>query len=447
LSGRAEFIGLLRRHFFLTAALVVLALMVVVAGWKLTLGKSAPQGGPGGPPAASQARGPGGPGGPGGGRGGRGGGFGGPTQVTATVVQQRAFTDALEVLGVAKGRQSVTLTAATTQLVDKVRFKDGQSVRKGAVLIELKNTEQDAGLAQAEAQLNAAQHIYQRYETLAQQGWASKSQLDQYEGAYKSAVANVNAAKARQADRLILAPFAGVVGLSDVAPGALVNPGAPIVTLDDVSTIRVDFQVPEQYLSMIRAGQPIDGAVDAYDGQKIRGRIAQLDSRVDERTRSITARAEFPNPGARLKPGMLIRVSISRGQRTALAVPESAVSVQGDSAFVFMIRAQGPRTVAEQRPIVTGLRQDDVVEVLDGVQPGDRIVADGLNRLQPGQPVRVTGAPGGHGGPLGGPGGPGGPHGGPGGFRGPPGAGPAGAAAGQGPPARWPRPGAGQPAQ
>src|SRR5205085_11807306 len=106
-----------------------------------------------------QARGPGGggPGGPGGGRGRGGGGFGGPTQVTATVVQQRAFTDALEVLGVAKGRQSVTLTAATTQLVDKVRFHDGESVRKGAVLIELKNTEQDAGLAQAQAQLNAAE--------------------------------------------------------------------------------------------------------------------------------------------------------------------------------------------------------------------------------------------------------------------------------------------------
>jgi membrane fusion protein (multidrug efflux system) len=361
--------------------------------------------------------------------------------VTATVVQQRSFTDALEVLGVAKGRQSVTLTAATTQLVDKVRFRDGQSVRKGAVLIELKNTEQDAGLAQAEAQLNSAEHIYQRYQTLAQEGWASKSQLDQYEGAYKAALANVNAAKARQADHLILAPFTGVVGLSDVAPGALVNPGAPIVTLDDVSTIRVDFQVPEQYMSMIRQGQEIDAAVDAYDGQKIRGRIAQLDSRVDERTRSITARAEFPNPGGKLKPGMLIRVSISRGQRTALAVPESAVSVQGDSAFVFMIRTQGPRTVAEQRPIVTGLRQDDVVEVLDGVQPGDRIVADGLNRLQPGQPVRVTGGPGGHGGP----GAAGVPHGGPSGFHGPSGAGPAGGAGAA--PARWPRPGAGQPAQ
>lgn len=383
----AELIGLLRRHFFLTAALVVLALMALAGAWKLTLGRSAPQGpgGPGGTPASMQAR------GPGGGFGGRRGGPGGPAQVTAAVVQAHVFSDAIEVLGVAKGRQSVTLTAATTQLVEKVHFTDGQSVKKGAVLISLKNTEQDAGLAQAEAALAQAQKTYERYQTLSQEGWAAKSQLEQYEAAYKAAQANVNAAKARQADREIRAPFSGVVGLSDVAPGALVNPGSPIVTLDDISTIRVDFQVPEQYLGLIHEGEAIEAAIDAYPGERAHGRIARLDTRIDERTRSVTVRAEFPNPGLKLKPGMLTRVSISRGQRRALAVPESAVSVQGDSAFVFMIRAGGLGAVAEQRPIVTGLRQDNIVEVLDGVQAGDRIVADGLNKVQAGQPIRVTG--------------------------------------------------------
>jgi membrane fusion protein (multidrug efflux system) len=420
---------LLRRHFFLTAALAVLVLMVLAGAWKLTLGKSAPQGPGGGPPASAQARGPGGPGG--GGRGGPGGGGrpGGPAQVTMAVVQPRQFTDAIEVLGVAKGRQSVTITAATTQLVEKVHFTDGQSVRKGAVLISLKNTEQDAGLASAQSQLNTAEHTYRRYKTLSDEGWVSKAQLEQYEGAYKAAQSNVKAAQARQADREIRAPFGGVVGLSDVAPGALVNPGSPIVTLDDVSTMRVDFQVPEQYMALIHQGQGIDAAIDAYPGEKAHGRIARLDTRVDERTRSVTARAEFPNPGGKLKPGMLIRVSISRGQRQALAVPESAVSVQGDSAFVFTIRAMGPRSVAEQRPVVTGLRQDNVVELLDGVQAGDRVIADGLNKVQPGQPVRVTGTYTGTPGVTAG--GPGGGGGGPGmgrpGMRGPGAGGPAGA--------------------
>jgi membrane fusion protein (multidrug efflux system) len=131
--------------------------------------------------------------------------------------------------------------------------------------------------------------------------------------------------------------------------------------------------------------------VEAYPGQSITGRIALLDTRVDERTRAITARAEFPNPGHRLKPGMMMRVSIARGARQRLAVPESAVSVQGDSAFVYVLHAQGQRTATEQRPVVTGLRQDGFVEISEGLAAGDRLVADGLNKIQAGQAVRLVG--------------------------------------------------------
>ena len=359
--------------------------MAVAGGLKLAGGKNA---GPGGGQAAAQ----GGPGGGAGGRRGGPGGFGGgPTQVSLAMVTSRTFSDEIEVLGVAKGRQSVTLTAATTQLVDRVHFADGQSVPRGAILVELKNTEQDASLAQAQAALVEAERAYERYKTLGQQGWASKAQIDQYESAYKSAQANVSAAKARQNDRMIRAPFAGVVGLSDVTPGALVNPGAPIVTLDDLSTVRVDFQVPERYLSQVHEGQAITAKVDAYAGETIKGRIAKLDTRIDERTRAITARAEFPNPQNRLKPGMMVRVGVARGVRQSLSAPESSVSVQGDSAFVYVLHPQGQRTTVEQRPVITGVRQDGMVEITDGVKAGDRIVADGLNKLQPGQPVHVVG--------------------------------------------------------
>jgi RND family efflux transporter, MFP subunit len=367
----------------------VLVVMVVVGGLKV-FGLRSGGGQPGGPPGA-MAKGPGGPGG-GPGRG----GFG-ATQVSVAVVEPRAFNDTIEVLGVAKGRQSVTLTAAATQLVERVHFRDGQQVARGAVLVELRATEQGAGVAQAQARLVQAQRAYERYRTLGEQGWASKATIDQYEAAYRAAEADLRAAQAREADRVIRAPFAGVVGLSDVAPGALVNPGAPIVTLDDISAIRVDFQVPERYLAQLRQGQTILAKVDAYPGETITGRISQLDTRVDERTRAITARAEFPNPGGRLKPGMLIRVGISRGERQSLSAPEAAVSVQGDAAFVYVIRQSGDRAVAEQRPVVTGVRQQGLVEIRDGLQPGERIVADGLNKIQPGQPIQVGGRPAGQG--------------------------------------------------
>ena len=390
---------MIRRHFFLFAAVVVLVVMVVLGGLKLLGGKADAPGAGGGPGASAQGAGrPGGAGG----TAGRRGSFGGPTMVTVAVIQPRTFEDTIEVLGVAKGRQSVTLTAATTQLVDRVRFTDGQRVSRGAVLVELRDTEQDAGTAQAEARLVQARRAYDRFKTLGDQGFASKAAIDQYEASWRSAQADVSAARARQNDRLIRAPFAGVVGLSDVAPGALVNPGAPIVTLDDVSAIRVDFQTPERYLGQLRQGQSLLATADAYPGVTIAGRIAKLDTRVDERTRAITARAEFPNTDGRLKPGMLMRVGISRGQRTSLSAPESAVAVQGDAAYVYVLRQMGERTMVEQRPILTGSRQMGFVEIREGVKAGEKIVADGLNKIQPGQPVRIAGARGAGGGPQGG---------------------------------------------
>ena len=425
---------MLRRHFFLAGALVVLIVMVVFGGLKLASIKAktnanAAAAGQGGAGAPGGGGGPGGGAGARGGAGGPGGARGGAAQVTAAVIRPHTFTDEIEVLGVAKGRQSVTLTAAATQLVQRIHFTDGQSVKRGALLVELQDSEQDAGLAQSEARLVQAQKAFERYKALNDKGYASRAILEQNQAALTSAQADVNAAKARQNDRNIRAPFAGVVGLSDVAPGALVNPGAPIVTLDDLSSVRVDFQIPERFLAQVHDGLPITAKVDAFPGEVIHGRISKIDTRVDERTRAITARAEFPNSDRRLKPGMMVRVGIAQGRRDTLAAPETSVSVQGNSAFVFVIKQQGQRTMAEQRPVLTGIRQDGMVEITDGVTAGERVVADGLNKIQPGMTVRVTGGAAGRG--PGGAGGAGRPNGGPPGAAGPQGAaGGAGAAPG-----------------
>jgi membrane fusion protein, multidrug efflux system len=372
---------LLRRHFFLASAIAVLALMVFAGVMKVAFGEKDGPGAAGGGSAMAAQKSSG---------GGRGGGM--APQVSVTAAQPRVFVDSIDVIGVAKGRQSVTLTAAATQLVERVRFADGQAVARGAVLVELKDTEQDAALAQSRARLVQAQRDYERWRQLAERGFASRAALDEREAAYLAAKADVDAAVARRGDRLVRAPFAGVVGLSDIAPGALVNPGTPIVTLDDVSAVRVDFEVPDRYLASLRQGQTIFARADAYPGETIQGRIATLDTRIDERTRAITARAEFPNPARRLRPGMMLRIAVSRGERQSLAIPESALSVQGDSAFVYVLGRRGERTVAEQRPVVTGARQQGFAEIADGLAPGERIVADGLNRIQPNQPVRIAGA-------------------------------------------------------
>lgn len=377
---------MLRRHFFLALAVGVVALMLVVGGLKLLGGGS-------GQDAPSQGGAAGGPGGkPGKGRGGPGGPRGEAPQVALVSPGNRTFTERLELLGVAKGRQSVTLSAATTQLVSRVLFTPGQRVAKGQVLVELKTTEQDAALAQARAREVQARRAYERWRTLGEQGYASVAAVDQYEAAWKSARADVGAAEARLGDRVIRAPFAGVVGLSDIAPGAVINPGAAIVTLDDLSAVRVDFQVPDRFLSAVKEGQALVATVDAWPGARFEGRIVRLDTRIDERTRALTARSEFSSPDGKLKPGMMLRVGVSQGVRTALALPESAVAVQGEGASVFVVVEDAGRMTVQQKPVVAGLRQDGWVEILEGVTPADRVVADGLNRIQSGQPVRPAGA-------------------------------------------------------
>ena len=371
---------MIRKHFFLAGALCVLLLMVVAGGAKLAAGNSKAGGGD---PGAAQAPGPA--------KAAKGGGSGpgaGPS-VTPAAAQLRSFTDRLAVLGVAKGRQSVTLSSNTAELVTGVRFHDGQTVSKGQVLVDLKAREQDAGVAQAQAALDLARTTYDRWKKLHDQGWASKASIDQYKAALVQAEATLAQAKSRQADRAIRAPFAGVVGLSDIAPGALINPGTPIVSLDDLAVIRVDFDIPDRFISSLKPGQELAATTDAYPKEQFHGVVARLDTRVNEQTRALRARAEFPNPGGRLRPGMLIKVAIDQGVRQALAVPEAAVQFSSDQAFVYVIANVDGRMIAQQRTVLAGVDEGGFIEIKDGLRPGELVVGDGMNRVQPNQPVKL----------------------------------------------------------
>lgn len=361
---------MIRRHFFLVGAVVAVLLMLLVGGLKLAFGGKTP------------------------GQGGPGGGGGRATPVSMVVAQPRAFTDRVEVLGVAKGRQSVTITSNTAELITAVHFSDGQTVSKGQVLVELKGDQEDAGIAQAQAQLAQADREYTRWKTLAEKGIAPRASADQYLAARDSARAALAAASAQKLDKVIRAPFAGRVGISDIAPGALISPGTAIVSLDDVSVIRVDFSVPDRYLPVLREGLTITAKPDALPGEVFTGRIAQIDTRIDPTTRALKARAEFPNGGDRLKPGMLIKVGIDQGQHQGVAVPEAAVQFEGNQASVFLI-AKGPKgMVARRAAVTTGISADGFIEITSGLKAGDKIVGDGLNRVQDGGAVNPGGGKG-----------------------------------------------------
>ncbi|MBX9616042.1 MAG: efflux RND transporter periplasmic adaptor subunit [Caulobacteraceae bacterium] len=363
---------MIRRHFLLVLAAVALGLMIVAAIMRVAFAND-DGAGPGG-----------GPGGPGSGRG---------QAVSEAVVILRPFSDQINVLGVARGRRSVNITSATSQLITAVMFRDGQRVSAGTPLVQLQAAEEDASIIQARANVVQAEREYERYRVLAERGVAPRVTAEQAETRLASARAALAAADARRGDSLIRAPFAGTLGLSTVTPGTLISPGAVITTLDDTDVIRVDFPVPERYLSVLRQGLPITATADAYGDDTFSGRIALVDTRINETTRAVTARAEFPNPGGRIRPGMLMRVGIQQGLRQATSVPESAIQYEGEGAFVYRIAPGENGSTAQRVEVETGAVESGFVEVVSGLSANDRVVGSGLNRIQPNAPIRVAGSP------------------------------------------------------
>lgn len=359
-----------KRHFFLIAAAVLLGLMVMAAVIRVAFAEDE--------------------GGAGGGRGGPGGGR--AQQVSEALVATRDFSDRIEVLGVARGERSVNITSNTSELITRVLFTDGQRVAAGTPLVQLQAREEEAAIIQARAQVGLAQKQYDRYAELGERGFAPRMLVEQYQAELAVARATLQAAEARQGDRSIRAPFSGILGLSSVTAGTLINPGAVITTLDAIDTIRVDFPVPERYINILRAGLPITATADAYGEEPFEGRIALIDTRVNETTRAVTARAEFPNPGYRIRPGMLVRVSVQQGLRQTPAVPEAAVQYEGDGAFVYRIAGGEGGSKAQRVEVETGVVENGFVEILSGLRAGDRVVGSGLNRIQPNSPVTVAGA-------------------------------------------------------
>lgn len=308
-----------------------------------------------------------------------------PVTVTTATVQAQAWTDTIEALGTAKANESVTLTAKITETVRKVNFSDGQSVASGDVLVELTSGQQVAALAEAQATARDATRQFERQQDLVRQGTISRAVFDTAQATRDSNSARVAALRAQLADRVVTAPFSGVLGLRQISPGALVRPGDVITTLDDISVIKVDFSLPEVHLAAVAPGQTVLARSPAFPERSFEGRVVSLDSRVDPVTRAFQVRAQIPNPDGALRPGMLLTVGVLRPEREALAVPEIALIQVGTQASVFKVGDD--QRVAEVK-VVPGARRRGVVEIREGLVAGDRIVVDGTVKLRDG--ARIT---------------------------------------------------------
>lgn len=308
-----------------------------------------------------------------------------PATVTTTVVQPKAWSDTIEALGTARANESVLVTAKVTETVVRVNFEDGDLVEAGAVLVDLSGRVEVAGLEEAAAAYREAEQQYRRQQQLAAQKLIPAGQLDAQRATMEAARARLDATRARLSDRVITAPFAGVLGFRQVSPGTLVTPGTTIASLDDISVIKLDFTVPETFLSALRAGQAVTARSAAWPDRDFTGEVATIDSRVDPVTRAVTVRAMLPNPERLLRPGMLLTVRVFQPERQALVVPEISVVQVARDAHVFRLKDDG---TVEQVEVTLGQRHRGEVEVVEGLSAGDRIVVDGTVKLRDGS--RVT---------------------------------------------------------
>ncbi|MEN9626884.1 MAG: hypothetical protein RJA10_110, partial [Pseudomonadota bacterium] len=274
------------------------------------------------------AAGPGGPGAPGapGAAGGAGRGPGGPAAVEVGKAETQSLTDDAQAVGSLRSRQGVMLRPEVSGRVAQINFSDGQRVRRGQLLVQLDDTLQQAQAQQAEAQAAIARTNLQRSRELLAQGFVSQSAVDQNGAALQVAEAQVALARAQLARMKVLAPFDATAGIKLVSTGDYLKDGADIVNLEDMSSMAVDFRLPERYLARVKSGLPVEMEVDALPGRKFKGRVEAIDAQVDANGRSLLVRARVDNADAVLRPGMFARPRIVFAVRDkAVVVPEEAL--------------------------------------------------------------------------------------------------------------------------
>ena len=304
-------------------------------------------------------------------------------------VQEAEFSMQIEALGTLEARESVDLTLNVADRVTAIYFDDGDRVTKGKTLLSLAQGEQAALVDAAEATANEARQRYERTQQLAKERTVSQSALDEAARDLASANAQLRAVQSRQKDRVLVAPFDGVLGFRLVSVGSYVRAGDVVAELIDDSEMKLDFSVPSIFLRSVRKGTDVRVETDDLPGMAFDGIVDTVGASIDPVTRSIRVRAILPNPDRLLKPGMFMKVTLLADPRRALSVPEEAIEQVGPNSFVYVAVDKNGQLVAERRQIQVGLRQGGQVEVIAGLEPGDEIITDGLISVRDGAPIIV----------------------------------------------------------
>ena len=308
--------------------------------------------------------------------------------VIVAQVETRSFPLSAEALGNARANESVDIRPKITATLTEILFKEGQEVEAGDVLVKLDNLEQVADLAAAQAALVDSEASFNRSSELFKSNVVAKSQLLQDEAKKIADEAMVSVTQKRLDDTVVRAPFAGRIGLRRVSLGSLVGPGTVITTLDDTHVIKIDFDLPEIYLSRLEPGLKVLAQSAAYPDQAFSGEVSSVDTRVDPVSRTVRVRSVMQNPDGHLRPGMFLTVKLLNDSVEALVIPERALIPERSVQYVYVV---GDNQLVEKRTVQIGRRRPGEVEIVSGLNEGETVIVDGTQKAREGQAVSIIG--------------------------------------------------------
>jgi membrane fusion protein (multidrug efflux system) len=317
-----------------------------------------------------------------------------PEAVTTVIASEDEWSATLQSIGTVAAVQGVTVTADLPGVVERIAFASGQSVRKGDVLVVIDPKQEQAQLVSAEAQLNLDHANLTRQKGLMEAKIISQEAYDTAAAQYKQSDAKVAELRATIQRKFIRAPFDGVLGIREINLGQYLAGGAPIVSLQSIRPVYVNFSVPQQEMGRLAVGSPVQ--VTSENGIAETGKVTAFDAVIDEATRNGRIQATLDNRDNKLRPGMFVEANFARGAKTmAITIPVSSISYApfGDSVFIVEdVKGPDGKTFrgVRQQFVKLGDSRGDQVAVLTGLKPGEEVVTSGVFKLRPGAAVQIN---------------------------------------------------------
>jgi membrane fusion protein (multidrug efflux system) len=320
-----------------------------------------------------------------------------PQTVSSTIAAASSWQPRTQALGTLRAVRGADLAAQASGVVDKIHIDSGAEIAAGTVLLTLKPNDDPAKLAQLQAQAELASITLKRDQEQLEAQAVSQATVDTDASNLKAARAQVAAQQALIEEKVVLAPFAGRLGIRLVDEGQYLAAGTTVVTLQALDPIFIDFYVPQQALARLKVKQTVSASVDAYPGVAFSGNITSVNSRVDAASRNVQVRASFANTDRRLVPGMYANVDIDDGDpSTLVTLPQSSITYNPYGNTVYLVQKSGtddkgnPKLTVLQRFVKLGETRGDQVAVLSGVAAGDEVVTAGQMKLRNGSPVVIN---------------------------------------------------------